>query len=62
MIKMLVGYGMNINAKSGELTLCNCPLHDAAGKGELTMVDTILELEAISTRRIHWDSLRWPLP
>ena len=41
---MLVGYGMDINSKSGALTLCNCPLHDAVGKGELTMVDVILEL------------------
>ena len=46
MLKMLVHYGLDINTKSGALTLCNAPLHDAVNKGNLNMVDTILELEA----------------
>eukprot|EP00483_Globobulimina_turgida_P013688 UN13714 len=44
MLKMLVHYGMDINSKSGELTLSNTPLHLAVTKGNLNMVATILGL------------------
>eukprot|EP00484_Ammonia_sp_Unknown_P026321 CAMPEP_0197024680 /NCGR_PEP_ID=MMETSP1384-20130603/5187_1 /TAXON_ID=29189 /ORGANISM="Ammonia sp." /LENGTH=209 /DNA_ID=CAMNT_0042453101 /DNA_START=8 /DNA_END=637 /DNA_ORIENTATION=+ len=46
MMKMLVDYGLDINTKSSELTLCNTPLHDAVNKGDLKMVTAITaELE-----------------
>lgn len=44
MLRMLIDYGMDINIKSSELTLCNTALMDAVRKGSLNMVDTILEL------------------
>eukprot|EP00483_Globobulimina_turgida_P010270 UN10289 len=45
MLKMLVHYGMDINSKSGELTLSNTPLHLAVNKGNLNMIDTILDVD-----------------
>eukprot|EP01083_Nonionella_stella_P094965 266552_1 len=44
MLRMLIHYGMDINTKSGILTLSNTPLHVAVSKDNLNMVDTILEL------------------
>mmetsp|Transcript_28935 Transcript_28935/g.47384 ORF Transcript_28935/g.47384 Transcript_28935/m.47384 type:complete len:211 (-) Transcript_28935:125-757(-) len=46
MMRLLTEYGLEINVRSNELTLCNTPLHDAVNKNNRQMVDVILELNA----------------